>query len=216
MVSEDMNEDIRKKDLAKVEFHFDFGSPNAYLAHRVIPEIETRTGATFAYVPVLLGGIFKLTGNRSPIEAFAGIKNKLAYEQLEMKRFIDRHNITAFQFNPFFPINTLVLMRGAIAAQMLDVFDDYVDEVYRHMWANPKKMDDPAVRRTALLESGLDVDRLDELITSAEVKTRLIENTQRSFERGTFGSPTFFVGDEIFFGKDRLPDVEAAILRARR
>jgi 2-hydroxychromene-2-carboxylate isomerase len=203
------------KDLDNVEFHFDFGSPNAYLAHQVIPEIETRTGMKFAYVPVLLGGIFRLTGNRSPKEAFEGIKNKWAYEQLETKRFIGRHGITSFQLNPFFPVNTLALIRGAIAAQMLGVFDDYVDEVYRHMWSNPKKMDDPTVRRTALLESGLDVDRLDELIESAEVKTRLIENTQRSVERGTFGSPTFFVGEEIFFGKDRLPDVEAAILRSR-
>jgi 2-hydroxychromene-2-carboxylate isomerase len=199
----------------KVEFHFDFGSPNAYLAHLVIPEIETRTGARFEYVPILLGGIFRLTGNRSPREAFAGIKNKWEYEQLEMKRFIDRHGITAFRLNPFFPVNTLALMRGAIAAQTLGVFDDYVDEVYRHMWSDPKKMDDPAVRRTALLESGFDADRMDQLIESAEVKNRLIENTQRSFERGTFGSPTFFVGEQIFFGKDRLPDVEAAILAAR-
>jgi 2-hydroxychromene-2-carboxylate isomerase len=203
------------KDIDKIEFHFDFGSPNAYLAHQVIPEIEARTGATFDYVPILLGGIFRLTGNRSPKEAFAGIKNKWEYEQLEMRRFIDRHGITSFALNPFFPVNTLVLMRGAIAAQMLGVFDKYVDEVYRHMWSDPKKMDDPAVRRAALLESGLDVDRLDALIDSAEVKTRLIENTQQSFERGTFGSPTFFVGEEIFFGKDRLLDVEAAILRAR-
>jgi 2-hydroxychromene-2-carboxylate isomerase len=207
---------MNNKALDKVEFHFDFGSPNAYLAHRVIPEIETRTGATFEYVPILLGGIFRLTGNRSPMEAFAGVKNKLEYEQLEMRRFIDRHGITSFALNPFFPINTLALMRGAIAAQMLGVFDKYVDEVYRHMWSNPKKMDDPTVRKTAFLESGFDVDRLDALIESADVKTRLIENTQRSFERGTFGSPTFFVGDEIFFGKDRLPDVEAAILSARR
>src|ERR1700722_4571761 len=157
------------KDIDKVEFHFDFGSPNAYLAHQVIPEIEARTGATFDHVPILLGGIFRLTGNRSPKEAFAGIKNKWEYEQLEMRRFIDRHGITSFAPNPFFPVNTLALMRGAIAAQMLGVFDKYVDEVYRHMWSDPKKMDDPTVRRSALLESGLDVDRLDALIDSAEV-----------------------------------------------
>ncbi|MGP0091022.1 MAG: 2-hydroxychromene-2-carboxylate isomerase [Xanthobacteraceae bacterium] len=199
----------------KVEFHFDFGSPNAYLAHLVIPEIETRTGVTFDYVPILLGGIFRLTGNRSPMEAFAGIKNKWEYQKLEMRRFIDRHRITSFRLNPFFPVNTLGLMRGAIAAQMLGVFDHYVDEVYRHMWSDPKKMDDPVVRRAALLESGFDLDRLEALIESAEVKTRLIENTRHSFERGTFGAPTFFVGKEIFFGKDRLPDVEAAISAAR-
>ena len=104
--------------MAKVEFHFDFGSPNAYLAHLVIPEVEQRTGAKFEYVPILLGGVFKLTNNRSPAEKMAGIKNRLQYEQLEMQRFIRRHAIKQFTFNPFFPVNTLLIMRGAIAAQL--------------------------------------------------------------------------------------------------
>ena len=194
-----------------VEFHFDFGSPNAYLSHLVLPEIEKRTGVKFAYVPILLGGVFKLTNNRSPAESLVGIKNKPEYERLEMTRFIRRHGITRFRPNPFFPVNTLMLMRGAIAAQSLGVFERYVDEMYRHMWAEPKKMDDPHVLRAALEESGLDSERLFALIQTPGVKDRLLENTRRSVERGTFGAPTFFVGAEIFFGKDRLRDVEELI-----
>jgi len=195
-----------------VEFHFDFGSPNAYLSHLVLPEIEKRTGVKFAYVPILLGGVFKLTNNRSPAESLVGIKNKPEYERLEMTRFIRRHGITRFRPNPFFPVNTLMLMRGAIAAQSLGVFERYVDEMYRHMWAEPKKLDDPNVLRAALEESGLDSERFFTLIQTPEVKDRLLENTQRSVERGTFGAPTFFVGEEIFFGKDRLRDVEELIM----
>ena len=197
-----------------VEFHFDFGSPNAYLAHLVIPQIEKRTGAPFEYVPVLLGGVFKLTNNRSPIESFQGVKNKLEYQRLEMQRFIRRHDITRFAMNPFFPVNTLLIMRGAIAAQMEGVFDRYVDAVFRHMWAEPKKMDDPAVARAALDESGLDGERLIAMTQEPAVKERLLANTHRSVERGAFGSPTFFVGDEMFFGKDRLREVEEEILGA--
>lgn len=197
--------------MIKVEFHFDFGSPNAYLSHLVIPEIEKRTGVKFEYVPVLLGGVFKMTNNRSPAESLAGIKNKPDYERLETVRFIRRHGIKRFASNPFFPVNTLVLMRGAIAAQSLGIFERYVDEVYRHMWAEPKKMDDPAILRAAFSESSLPTDKILELAQTQNIKDRLLENTQRSVERGTFGSPTFFVGDEIFFGKDRLRDVEELI-----
>jgi 2-hydroxychromene-2-carboxylate isomerase len=197
-----------------VEFHFDFGSPNAYLAHLIIPEIEKRAGAPFEYVPVLLGGVFKLTNNRSPIESFAGVKNKLEYQRLEMQRFIRRHGITRFTMNPFFPVNTLLIMRGAVAAQMEGVFDHYVAEVFRHMWAEPKKMDDPAVARAALDASGLDGARLLAMTQEPSVKDRLLANTQRSVDRGAFGSPTFFVGDAIFFGKDRLREVEEEILGA--
>jgi 2-hydroxychromene-2-carboxylate isomerase len=195
-----------------VEFHFDFASPNAYLAHLLIPEIEKRTGAPFEYVPVLLGGVFKLTNNRAPMEAFRGVKNKLEYQRAEMRRFIRRHGITRFAMNPFFPVNTLMIMRGAVAAQMEGVFARYVEEVFRHMWAEPKKMDDPAVARAALEESGLDGARLLAMTQEPAVKDRLLANTQRSVERGAFGSPTFFVGDEMFFGKDRLRDVEEEIL----
>jgi 2-hydroxychromene-2-carboxylate isomerase len=197
--------------MVKVEFHFDFGSPNAYLSHLVVPGIEKRTGVKFEYVPVLLGGVFKLTNNRSPAQSLAGIKNKPEYERLEMTRFIKRHGITRFQSNPFFPVNTLMMMRGAIAARSLGVFERYVDEMYRNMWADPKKMDDPNVFRTALDEAGVPTTKILELIETKPVKDELIENTNRSVERGTFGSPTFYVGNEIFFGKDRLRDVEEMI-----
>ena len=201
--------------MPKVEFHFDFGSPNAYLAHLMIPEIEQRTGVKFEYVPVVLGGVYKLTGNRSPAESLVGIKNKPDYERLETARFLKRHGITRFGHNPFFPVNTLTIMRGAIAAQRLGVFERYVDEIYRHMWSEPKKLDNPAILRAALLESDFDAERLGELVQDADVKARLLENTEHSVSRGTFGSPTFFVGDEIFFGKDRLRDVEEMILATR-
>lgn len=201
--------------MVTVEFHFDFGSPNAYLSHLVLPEIEQRTGVKFEYVPILLGGVFKLTNNRSPAESLIGIKNKPEYERLEMNRFLRRHGITRFRSNPFFPVNTLMLMRGAIAAQSLGVFERYVDEMYRHMWADPKKMDDPNVLRAALQESGMDSERFFKLVQTPEIKDKLLKNTQRSVERGTFGAPTFFVGEEIFFGKDRLRDVEELILASR-
>jgi 2-hydroxychromene-2-carboxylate isomerase len=200
--------------MAKVEFHFDFGSPNSYLAHLVIAEIEQRTGAKFEYVPVLLGGVFKMTNNRSPAQSMAGIKNRLEYEALERERFVRRHNITQFKWTPFFPVNTLLIMRGAIAAQLDGVFERYVDEIFRHMWAEPKKMDDPEVVRSALEESGFNAASLMARTQEPEVKDRLLQNTQASVARGTFGAPTFFVGDEIFFGKDRLRDVEDEIVRA--
>jgi 2-hydroxychromene-2-carboxylate isomerase len=197
-----------------VEFHFDFGSPNAYLAHRVIPEIERHTGASFRYVPVLLGGVFKATGNRSPGEAFAGIRNKPEYERLETERFLRRHGISTFVRNPFFPVNTLRIMRGAVAAELDGMLARYVSVVFHHMWEQPKKMDDPDVIRAALDEFGLDGAAMLARIEDGVVKQKLIANTEASVARGTFGSPTFFLGNEMWFGKDRLRDVEEAILVA--
>jgi 2-hydroxychromene-2-carboxylate isomerase len=201
--------------MTKVEFHFDFGSPNAYLAHRVVPEIEQRTGVKFDYVPILLGGVFKLTNNRSPVEKLAGIKNRLEYEQVEMRRFIRRHGITQFTWNPFFPVNTLVIMRGAVAAQAEGVFDRYVDAAFAAMWADQKNMSDPDVVAAVLQQAGLDGARLLARTQEPEVKERLVQNTEASVARGMFGSPTFFVGDAIFFGKDKLRDVEDEIARAK-
>src|SRR5215475_4570895 len=195
----------------RAEFHFDFGSPNAYLSHLVLPAIEKRTGVRFAYVPVLLGGVFKATGNVSPAVSLRGIKNKGEYTALETRRFLQRHGITRYAPNPFFPVNTLQIMRGSVAAKRLGCFERYVDEVYRHMWADPKKMDEPEVIRAALAASGLPAEALIELTADPAVKQELIENTERSVARGSFGSPTFFVGDEIFFGKDRLREVEEEI-----
>jgi 2-hydroxychromene-2-carboxylate isomerase len=196
----------------KVEFHFDFGSPNAYLAELVLPEIERRTGVKFDYVPVLLGGVYKATGNMSPFDSLRGIKNKPEYNALETQRFLRRHNITKFKPNPFFPVNTLALMRGAVAAQFEGVFEAYFRAAYHHMWVEPKKMDNPSVFREAFLSSGIDIDRLVARAQQDDVKKKLIENTSEAVARGSFGSPTFFVGNEIFFGKDSLRDVEEEIV----
>jgi len=194
-----------------IEFHFDFGSPNAYLCHLVIPKLETRTGERVEYVPILLGGVFKATNNASPAITLQGIKNKGEYQALEIRRFLARHSITDFAPIPFFPVNTLHIMRGAIAAQRVDCFERYVDEVYRHMWAEPKKMDDPDVIRAALEESGLPADALISGMQDPSIKAQLIANTDDAVTRGVFGSPSFFVGDELFFGKDRLREIEEEI-----
>ena len=196
----------------KVEFHFDFGSPNAYLAELVLPEIEQRSGVKFDYVPVLLGGLYKATGNMSPFDSLRGIKNKPEYNALETQRFLRRNNITKFKLNPFFPVNTLTLMRSAIAAQFEGMFESYFRAAYHHMWIEPKKMDDPQIFREAFISSGVEIDRLIARAQQDDVKKKLIENTSDAVARGSFGSPTFFVGKEIFFGKDSLRDVEEEIV----
>jgi 2-hydroxychromene-2-carboxylate isomerase len=194
-----------------VEFHFDFGSSNSYCAHRVIPEIEARTGATFTYVPVLLGGVFKLTNNRSPMEQFAEVKNKMEYQRKEMARFMAKHHLTRFVMNPYFPVNTVQIMRGALVAEEEGQLARYVEAVFFHMWEAPKKMDEPQVIEVALDESGLDGAHILGRMAEQPIKDKLLRNTEASVARGNFGSPTFFVGDEMFFGKDRLRDVEEEI-----
>lgn len=143
---------------SSVQFLFDFGSPNAYLSHKIIPAIESRTGAKFEYVPILLGGLFKLTGNRSPAESLAGIENKPGYENLESERFIARHGLSAFRRNPFFPVNTLQIMRGAIAAKREGIFEKYVASVFANMWEQGLKMDDPEIISAALETAGFDTE----------------------------------------------------------
>ncbi len=196
----------------KVEFQFDFGSPNAYLAEKAIPGIEKRTGVKFEYVPVLLGGIYKATNNMSPSDSLRGIKNKPEYQSLETERFIRRHHITTFNSNPFFPVNTLMLMRGAVAAQFEGVFEQYFRAAYHHMWEDPKKMDDVETFKAAFKSSGVDIDKLMARAQQDDVKKKLIDVTTDAVNRGAFGSPTFFVGTEMFFGKDQLRDVEESIV----
>ena len=193
------------------QFMFDFGSPNAFLSHEAIPAIERRTGVKFEYIPVLLGGIFKATNNRSPAETLAGVKNKPAFMALETERFVRRFGVRPYSWNPFFPVNTLNLMRAAVAAQAEGVFEKYVDAAFHHMWVEPKKMDDPGVAMQALTESGLDAAKLFARAQEPEIKAKLIENTQSAVERGAFGSPTFFVGNEMFFGKEQLREVEELV-----
>jgi len=187
---------------------FDVGSPNAFLSHEAIPAIEKRTGVKFEYVPILLGGIFKATNNRSPAETLAGVKNKPEFLAIETERFVKRFKVQPYVWNPFFPVNTLNLMRAAVAAQLEGVFEPYVEAAFHHMWREPKKMDDPEVAAKALTSSGLDGANLLARAQEPDVKAKLIANTQAAVERGAFGSPTFFVGNEMFFGKEQLREVE--------
>ena len=196
-----------------VEFLFDFGSPNAYFCHKVIPGIEARTGVKFRYVPVLLGGLFKLANNRSPAEAFADIPKKRAYDQMEIERFIRKHGLTAYRRNRFFPVNTLAIMRGAVAAQRLGCFERYVDAVYAGMWEKSLNLSDVAIITSELTQAGLDASAILQGMQEQSVKDELLANTQQAYERGAFGSPFFLVGTEMFFGKDRLREVEDEILR---
>ena len=193
------------------QFMFDFGSPNAFLSHEAIPAIEKRTNVKFEYVPILLGGIFKATNNKSPAETLAGVKNKREFHVLETERFVKRFHVQPYVWNPFFPVNTLNLMRAAIAAQLEGVFEKYVEAAFHHMWREPKKMDDPEVAAKALTSSGLDGAKLLARAQEAEVKAKLIANTQDAVDRGAFGSPTFFVGKEMFFGKEQLREVEEMV-----
>jgi 2-hydroxychromene-2-carboxylate isomerase len=193
------------------QFMFDFGSPNAFLSHEAIPAIEQRTKVKFEYVPILLGGVFKATNNKSPAETLAGVKNKREFNALETERFVKRFGVKPYTWNPFFPVNTLNLMRTAVAAQLEGVFEKYVEAAFHHMWVEPKKMDDLEIAAKALTESGLDGAKLLARGQEPEVKAKLIENTQSAVERGAFGSPTFFVGREIFFGKEQLREVEELI-----
>jgi 2-hydroxychromene-2-carboxylate isomerase len=194
---------------------FDFGSPNAFLSHEAIPAIEGRTGVKFEYVPILLGGIFKATNNKSPAESLAGVKNKREFQALETERFVKRFQVEPYTWNPFFPVNTLNLMRAAVAAQIEGVFEQYVDAAFYHMWVEPKKMDDPEVAMRAFTASGLKAEKLFARAQEPEVKAKLIENTQSAVERGAFGAPTFFVGREMFFGKEQLREVEELVAPPR-
>ena len=201
--------------MTQPQFIFDFGSPNAYLAHRAIPEIEARTGVKFRYVPCLLGGIFKATGNQAPMLAFAGIKNKLEYDMLEIQRFVDAHGLTRFKFNPNFPVNTLLMMRGGAGLELdaPERLPTYLEAGLKAMWEEEKNLNDPDVVHQVFAEAGFDSEALFARAVEPEVKQHLMDNTAKAVERGAFGIPTFYVGDEMYFGKERLGQVEAEILR---
>ncbi|MCF8467736.1 MAG: 2-hydroxychromene-2-carboxylate isomerase [Sneathiella sp.] len=198
---------------AQVEFHYDFGSPNCYLAHKVIPDIEKRTGVKFAYFPILLGGVFKLTNNSSPIVQYADIPLKMDYMRVESRRFIEDHALTKFRMNPNFPVNTVQMMRGAIVAGDEGYVDQYVDAMFNAMWEDKLKMDDPEVIIGALDRAGLKGKHILKRTQEQAIKDKLIANTNKSVERGCFGAPMFFVGNEMFFGKDRLEAVEREIVK---
>ena len=192
----------------KVEFLFDFASPNAYLSYHVLREVAERQRVELVLTPVLLGGLFKLTNNQAPMLAFGEVKGKLEYDMLETQRFIEAHGLNKFVFNPHFPINTITLMRGFIAAQEMGVVEQYVEANLSAMWEQGLNMGDPEVAAGVWQSAGLDAASLAEAIQTQPVKDALLQNTQQAADRGAFGVPTFFVGDEMFFGKERIIQIE--------
>jgi len=199
---------------ATLEFIFDFASPYAYLAYRALPPIVERTGARLTITPCLLGGVFKATGNQAPTVAYAGVKGKLDYEMLEIRRFIVKHRLDKFRFNPNFPVNTLMLMRGLIAAREAGVEAGYLEMGLEGLWEEGLKLDDPEVLARRIDSAGLDSASLVASAQTDRVKLKLADNTAAAVARGVFGVPTFFVGPDMFFGKDRLTQVEEAIQAA--
>ena len=199
--------------MIEAEFITDLGSPNAYLVHKVLPEIERRTGVQFRYRPCLLGGIFKETGNQSPFFAFADIKHKLDYEMLEIRRYVAEHELGAFQFNSHFPMNTLTLMRMAAAVELdaPDRLRAFIEAGFVGMWEQDKDFTQETVIKAHFSDAGFDAETLLTRTSDTEVKAHLIANTQDAVVRGAFGMPTIFVGQEMFYGKERLAQIEAEI-----
>jgi 2-hydroxychromene-2-carboxylate isomerase len=189
-----------------LEFLFDFGSPASYLAYRRLPALAARTGARIVYEPMLLGAVFKATGNASP----AAIPAKGRWTGADFRRWAKRHN-TEFNFNPHFPINTLHLMRGATGLIEDTRFMTYCDMVFDAMWRDPKNLGDPAELARVVRRAGVEPDDFKALIERDEVKERLKATTEAAVARGVFGAPTFFVGEEMFFGQDRMDFVEEAL-----
>ncbi len=194
-----------------IEFIFDFASPNAYFAYRALPPILERTGARLDINPCLLGGIFKATGNKAPFVAFTPIKGKFEYEMLEIKRFVAKHKLDRFRMNPHFPVNSLMLMRGYVAARAAGVGPAFLEMGLKGMWEDGLKLDDPEVLKGAIDSAGLDSASLLAASQSDPVKQTLADNTAAAVARGVFGIPTFFVGKEMFFGKERLGQAEEAV-----
>ena len=196
-----------------LEFLFDFGGPNSYLAHKSLPAICARTGAELVYVPILLRGLFKLTNNQAPMMRYAETPAKQNYEMLEFDRFVKAHALP-FKMNPRFPINSLYLMRAAVAAQRLGCFALYVDTVMAAMWEDGRDMGEAKIVRQVLDSAGLNSAALLALADDPDVKAELMANTEAAAKRGAFGVPTFFVGEEMFWGKERLEQVEAALTKS--
>ncbi len=193
----------------RVEYYFDFASPNCYLAYKALPDFFSRDVVDIK--PCLLGGVFKATGNQAPMVAFSGVQGKLVYEMLEMQRFIDRHKLDRFKMNPNFPINTLTLMRGLVAIE--DRQTDYIETVLAAMWEDEKNLNDPVLVSEVWTAGGFDAAALLEKTQDPAVKSALAEKTGAAVARGIFGLPAFYVGDDMFFGKDRLGQVAEAIGR---
>jgi len=198
--------------ISTVDFIFDFASPNAYLCHKVIPSIEAKTGVTFNYIHCLLGGIFKITNNQAPMISFANIQNKLEYESLEMQRFIDKYALAKFTMNSNFPITTVTLQRGGLVAEKQGCGAAYRDLMLKGMWEEDANLGDLEVFSDYVKQLGLNPEQTLEKLSSPEIKQLLIDNTSMAVERGAFGVPTFYAGSEMFFGKERLSQLEEFLL----
>lgn len=198
-----------------LDFIFDFASPNAYLAYRALPAILARTQAELNVVPCLLGGLFKLTGNQAPWLANANVKGKNAYDMLELRRFVETHRLAKFRMNPHFPVNTLLMMRVLVAAELRGEKERFIEAGLAAMWEEGLKMDDAKVLAGVVRAAGLDAPALLDMASEQRVKEKLAANTQDAAARGAFGVPTFFVGEEMFFGKERLAQIEAMLAPAR-
>lgn len=195
----------------KVDFIFDVASPNMYFCHKLIPEFKERTGVEFEYIPCLLGGIMKLSGNQPPFVAFAEIPNKNKYQLIEIERFIKQHQLKEFKFNSNFPMNTVQIQRGALAAIELGIFDEYLEIILEAMWEKNLNLADIDIFQSTLSENNIDAESIMEIITSQDCKDKLIANTTDAVNRGAFGVPTFFFENQIFFGKDHLHQLEEYI-----
>ena len=186
-----------------IEFHFDFGSPTAYLAFTQLKIIAERNKTVIEYYPILLGGVFKATGNNPP----ASVPAKGKYMMTDLQRYADKYGVP-YERNPFFPVNTLSLMRGAISYQDEGDFIKYIEVMFKNMWIEPKNLNNEDVLKKVLIENNFDFDDFIKRITDQNVKNRLISNTENAVKKGAFGAPTIFVGDQMFFGQDRMEFVE--------
>lgn len=195
----------------KFEFLFDVGGANAYLTHKILPAYCAEHDLEAIYTPILLGGVFKATGNSAPTVRYADAPAKWAYEQLEFQRFISRYNIKEFRMNPHFPVNSLLAMRTITGAVGSDAFLSTVDALMRGMWENGLDLAQPEEMMAALDEVGLDGKSLVARADDPEVKAALIAQTERAVARGVFGVPTFFTGDQMFWGKERLGQLAEAL-----
>jgi 2-hydroxychromene-2-carboxylate isomerase len=193
------------------EFLFDFAGPNGYLVHRVLPRFCAETGVTATYVPVLLGGLMKATNNRPPWAVYADVPAKLAYDRLEFNRFIAANGLKRFRMNPHFPSNSLKLMRTCVAAARTGVMAEFIEAMMTAVWEEGVDMGDVDAVRTRLDAAGLNGASLLALADDPDLKAELVANTERAVARGAFGIPTFFVSEEMFFGKERLAQVAAAL-----
>jgi len=193
-----------------LEFYFDFASPTTYLAHKRLQQLREQYDLLVEYKPMLLGGVFKATGNTTPVAIPA--KGKYMLES-DLPRFCKRYNVQ-LKLNPHFPVNTLTLMRIAVGAREMDCFEAYLDAAFDAMWLGGENMGDAEVISRCLTDKGLDAQALLDLTQQPEVKAALIAATEEAVARGCFGAPTLFMDGEMYFGQDRLDFIEEALRQA--